>query len=147
MKKNYFWHNQTNKRNYLFMSKIITVFALFFSLLSSGQAQKNVVRLPIEIWNEEILLKVLVNDVEGTFIWDNGFTITGIDSAFAEKCNLTKPKGKLMATDGNNKKVELIEGKCKKISLGTFEEKNTKIIVLNTYNFTQTKSKAIDGLI
>ncbi|MBK8723402.1 MAG: retropepsin-like domain-containing protein [Saprospiraceae bacterium] len=129
------------------MSKIITVFALFFSLLSSGQAQKNVVRLPIEIWNEEILLKVMVNDIEGTFIWDNGFTITGIDSAFAEKCNLSKPKGKLLATDGNNKKVELVEGKCKKISLGTFEEKNTKIIVLNTYNFTQTKSKAIDGLI
>lgn len=46
--------------------------------------------IPIEIWNDQILLKLKVNGKEGNFVWDNGFSFSAVDKPFASQLSLNR---------------------------------------------------------
>lgn len=111
-------------------------------------ATTNTHKQPIVIWNDLILIKAKVNGIEGNFIWDNGFTVTGLDKSFAEKCGIKIiDEDKSKVTDGNDKKVELINGLADNIQIGNFNVKETPIWILDVKAIADSKKMKIDGLI
>lgn len=113
-------------------------------LIASTNTQKQ----PIVIWNDLIIIKAKVNGIEGNFIWDNGFTVTGLDKSFAEKCgikNIDEDKSKV--TDGNDRNVELINGLADNIQIGSFDVKESPVWLLDVKAIAGSKKMKIDGLI
>ena len=85
-------------------NKIILILSLLFiGITANAQKEDQVIKLassgevinsvkndiiPIEIWNDYILLKVKINDKENYFLWDNGFTFSALDKSLVETYNL-----------------------------------------------------------
>ncbi len=108
----------------------------------------NTLKQPIVIWNDLIIIKAKVNGIEGNFIWDNGFSITGLDKSFANKCGIKIiEEEKSKVTDGNDKKVELINGLADNIQIGSFDVKETPVRILDVKSIAGSKKMKIDGLI
>jgi hypothetical protein len=119
--------------------------------LHSGNitTDNRIVKIPIEIWNEFILLKVKVNGKNATFLWDNGFTISGIDSALIQthgfrKYDISKVPS---MTDGNNVQVNTEFFICPKIEVKGIKVFNTPFVIIDTKIFTLTKKLKIDGVL
>ncbi|MDZ7876952.1 MAG: retropepsin-like aspartic protease [Saprospiraceae bacterium] len=139
---------------------LLLIFAWTFNLNAQANNDTNFVRKgkliasmnnhkqPIVIWNDLIIIKAKVNGIEGNFIWDNGFTVTGLDKSFAEKCKIKIiNEDKSIVTDGNAKKVELINGLAEKIQIGNFDVRETPVWILDVKSIAGSKKMKIDGFI
>jgi hypothetical protein len=99
-----------------------------------------------ELWQDHIYLDVIVNGVKGTFMFDNGFSVTGLDSAFAEKCGLNiRSIDKQKVRDANNVSQEVPFSVADNIKIGAVEFKKTTITVVNSKNLVTCKK--VDGFI
>jgi hypothetical protein len=99
-----------------------------------------------ELWQDHIYLDVVVNGVKGTFMFDNGFSVTGLDSAFAEKCGLNiRSIDKQKVRDANNISQEVPFSLADNIKIGAVEFKKTTITVVNSKNLVTCKK--VDGFI
>jgi len=107
------------------------------------------IKVPIEIWNNLILLKVKVNGNNATFVWDNGFSVSGIDNSliqpyqFLSLGNATT----ISALDGNNVKVSVDYLVCPKIKIKGISISNTPFIAFDSRTLTLTKKLKIDGVL
>lgn len=112
--------------------------------------ENKTVKIPIEIWNDLILLKVKVNGHTATFVWDNGFSISGIDTSLVHLYQLL-PYGGTINTiplvDGNNAKVNVDYMVCPKVEIKGIAILNTPFLTLDSKAFTLTKKLKIDGIL
>lgn len=119
--------------------------------LHSGTVTTNKasVKIPIEIWNDLILLKVKVNGNDATFMWDNGFSFSGIDKSLVDDYKFLpyKSANKTTATDGNNVAVSLNFLVCPKVEIYNIAISNTPFIQLDFRTITMTKELKIEGII
>jgi len=121
------------------------------AFLQSGKivTDSKVVKIPIEIWNEFILLKVKVNGKNTTFLWDNGFTVSGIDNSLVQSYGFRKYNinQNVTATDGNNVQVNTDFFVCPKIALKGIKIFNTSFITIDLRVVTQSKKLKVDGVL
>lgn len=122
-----------------------------FEFLHSGtvKGKSKTVKVPIEIWNDFILLKVKVNGNEATFMWDNGFSVSGIDNSLVAPYKLLpyQKEGQTQMTDGNNVKVNVDFAVCPTFEIDGITISNTPFIKLDFRTFTMTKDLKIEGII
>lgn len=117
--------------------------------IHSGQlkAGNNKAVLPIEIWNDLILVKAKFNNIEGVFIWDNGAYISILDSAYISKTKIKASNKTVEAKDGNNNTIKLNQFLCNSFKIGKIEISNTPISQVQVSDLIQTEQKTINGLI
>lgn len=145
---------------------LISFISLFFSFsklqaqtegelvdfLHSGTVttENKIVKIPIEIWNNLILLKVKVNGNTATFMWDNGFSVSAIDNSLVQSYQFL-PLGTTNTTisviDGNTVKVDADYMVCPKIELKGITISNTPFLKLDIKAFTLTKELKIQGIL
>lgn len=63
--------------------------------------------LPIEIWNDCILVKMDINGVTGWMIWDSGFSTSALDATRASRAKLGMGKRLSEGVDANGKLITL----------------------------------------
>ncbi len=104
--------------------------------------------IPIEIWNDLVLIKAKVNNIEGTFIWDNGFSITALDSVFLSKNKIVLDENlsTISGTDGNNQQVNFYPLLIDEINIGKAIVKNTYVTQINVNSISHSNRK-IDGIL
>lgn len=114
----------------------------------TGQLSAPIVEetLPIEVWNDLILIKAKINGVEGTFIYDNGFSATGIDVAFAEKAKVSFADNIIPGTDGNNVTVGMTTSQAESLELGKVKIMHEPLFRVDMKQFGFA-TKQIDGLV
>lgn len=120
---------------------------LEFAHLGKLESANTKIKLPIEVWNDLILVKAKFNGVEGTFVWDNGFYISGLDSLFIKKALVKKYDSNIEARDANNKIVELKQFLSDRFEIGKILITKTPILQVNIKSILQSQGKSIDGLI
>lgn len=104
--------------------------------------------IPFRIWNDLIIVKAWVNGVEGDFILDNGFSVSGLDKNFAEKCKINRSGGnKAKAGDATNTSMELTTSEAETFSLGDFIVEKSPVYLIDIKTFIDSKKVKIDGLI
>lgn len=118
----------------------------------SGKVTTNniTVKVPIEIWNDLILLKVKVNGNTATFLWDNGFSISGIDNSLVQPYQLlphSDSNNNFPLIDGNNIKVNVDYLMCQKFEIKGITILNTPFLKMDAKTFTLTKKLKIDGVL
>lgn len=99
---------------------------------------------PIESIDGIIVVKAVVNGVEGRFILDNGFSLCALDKSFAARANVNFTKTGTV-NDANNNRIELKETKITSVSIGPYELHNAFGNQLLTAKFLPCDS--IDGVI
>lgn len=104
-------------------------------------------RIPIEIFNDLILLKVRVQGVEGTFVWDNGFSVTGLDSAFAVKAGLVERNGSIAMIDGNNQRTSADRMVAKEIDIQGIKANGTPVVIFKIPETIQPRKRPFDGFL
>lgn len=156
-------HKNTNMKLNIFLISIIFLFFSFSKLQAQNEeklldffhsgnvtTENRIVKVPIEIWNNLILLKVKVNGNDATFLWDNGFSISGIDTSLAQQYQFL-PFGDINNTipliDGNNAIVNVDYLVCPKIEIKGIAISNTPFILFDSRAFTLTKNLKIDGVL
>lgn len=140
-------------------NKIILILSLLFiGITANAQKEDQVIKLansgevinsvkndiiPIEIWNDYILLKVRINDKENYFLWDNGFTFSALDKSLVETYNLkTIPEiESVKGTDAINTKVNLDIKVADLLSFGKNSIKNSPILVNDMTAFLGNSDK------
>lgn len=89
--------------------------------LAMGQVESApATTVPIEIWQDLIVVRARVNGVEGRYLWDNGFSTSALDASVRDKVALRAPAGGLpiVATDGNDQQVTMQGGLADRIEVG-----------------------------
>ncbi len=124
----------------------------FAKFAQSGQVEtKNfVVKIPIEIWNNLITLKVKVNGQELRFMWDNGFSISGIDEYWVKQLKMIPfgdPNNSIALVDGNNAQVNLDYLYAQKLEIGSVSILQSPFLHFETRSITQSKDLKIDGVL
>ena len=102
------------------------------------------VSLPFEYVKGLMVVEVTVNGQPGRFIIDNGFSMTGLDRAYAKKCGI-KSKRTTSARDGNNNQTSIGQAVADEIRLGEVSFKKTGVYLVDTKQFLPCDQ--IDGLI
>lgn len=89
--------------------------------------------LPIEIWGDLILIKAKINDIEGYFLWDNGFSSSAIDKKIAPTVKLKTTTENIisMGIDGNNNEVGLEFKMADHVYIGSFDIQNTAFATID----------------
>ncbi|WP_343556350.1 hypothetical protein [Sphingobacterium sp.] len=87
--------------------------------------------IPIEIWNDQILLKLKVNGKEGFFIWDNGFSFSAVDKPFTNLLSLKELEDlkKIEVNDAIKAKVKLDIKLADVIEIGKAKVENSPILI------------------
>ena len=87
--------------------------------------------IPIEIWNDEILVKLKVNGKEGVFMWDNGFSFSAVSPSFAHELKLEKVKNQesIEANDAIKAKLNLDIKIANTLKIGKAEVSDTPILI------------------
>ncbi len=99
-----------------------------------------------EFRNQHIYVHAEVNGVKGIFILDNGFTVTGLDEAFAKRCGIKViQNATLTLSDANETQQEGQYGTAAEINLAGVRFQNTQVALINT-NSLPTCEK-VDGFI
>lgn len=100
----------------------------FIRILNLGEVriEKDEI-LPIEIIDDMIVIKIKVNGVEESFLWDNGFSTSAVDLSIQDKVKLTNvPSLKdYDARDGNAVFVKMNMKFADKVELGSVTITNT----------------------
>lgn len=117
--------------------------------LGTVEKKKEIVKIPIEIWNDLILLKLNINGKNATFLWDNGFSFSGIDTTLIKKYNLKEyyTDNKEIAKDGNNTDIILDFLICQKVDIKGISILNSPFIKIDLAKITQTKNLKIEGIL
>ncbi|SHL74767.1 Aspartyl protease [Chryseobacterium carnipullorum] len=100
----------------------------FNRILNLGEVQiEKDETLPIEIIDDMIVIKIKVNGVEESFLWDNGFSTSALDLSIQDKVKLTSvPSLKdFDARDGNAVFVKMNVKLADKVELGNVTITNT----------------------
>ncbi|MBL4710194.1 MAG: retropepsin-like domain-containing protein [Flavobacteriales bacterium] len=91
------------KRHFLlFIVSSLFLNACSFKRIRFIPATAEPVESKFETYSELIFIEVEVNGVGGTFLFDNGFTESGINASFAKRAHVTF-KGKTSTRDANNR--------------------------------------------
>lgn len=146
----------------IFISLITCLFFSFTSLharsewkisdfLHAGKIEikNSLVKIPIEIWNESILLRVKINGKTATFLWDNVFTISGIDNTLIQTYEFRKIdlKDNPSIIDGNNVQLNAKFFACPKVEIKEIKIFDAPFLGINTRVVTQTKKLKVDGVL
>lgn len=103
------------------------------NIVNQGELKLDVQQdtIPIEIWYDQILLKVKVNGKEGFFMWDNGFSFSAVDKSFAPELNLKEfdELKSIEAKDAINTKVKLDIKLANSIDFGKSRIANSPILI------------------
>lgn len=152
-----FQKNRNDKKliilNLCFFLTILTINAqelksdLQFAHLGNMKTKNTTIKLPIEIWNDLILVKAKFNNVEGLFVWDNGFYISGLDSQFIKDAKIQPLSASVEAKDANSKAVHFDKFLCNSFQINKIEIQETPIIQVDTKSIFKSVTKHIDGLI
>lgn len=108
------------------------------------------VKIPIEIWNDLILLKVKVNGHTATFMWDNGFSISGIDASLVQPFRFLPfgdSNNNIPVIDGNNALLNLEYLVCPKIEIKGISISDTPFVLFDAKAITLTKNLKIHGVL
>lgn len=105
--------------------------------------------IPIEIWNNFIVLKVKINNHENNFIWDNGFTTSALDKSLVDSYKLKEIPDliAIKATDGMNRQMNMEVKSSDLLSFGKFSIKNSPIMVFDAAAFSMGDTKKIKGIL
>jgi len=91
------------------------------------------VEIPFAFHQNHIYFKALVNGVEGNFIFDNGFTVTGLDNDFAARCGIkTNADSSVILADANEKEAQGQLGFAGDIQVASVHFKDTRIAIIDT---------------
>lgn len=100
--------------------------------------------IPIKIWNDLVLIKMKIGNIEGDFLWDNGFSISAIDTTYFNVSSIKKStKTESKVNDGINKKIKLSHIVINHIKLGSTSIDNLPVLMINTKNNLQTDKKIL----
>lgn len=102
------------------------------------------VEIPFELQRGLITFEASVNGVRGKFAMDNGFSLNGLDFAFAEKAGITAGKG-TTARDGNNNMVALKRTYIDRLAIGDVTVEKTGVLLLDFRAFLPCDS--LDGIV
>lgn len=78
-----------------------------------------------------IYFKAKINGVEGTFIFDNGFTITGLDDDFAARCGIVADSSITLA-DANEAEAQGQTGSAGLIQIAEVNFRDTRVAIIDT---------------
>ncbi len=146
---------QNNKKiNMKRILGLIFILGLTFNLNAQAKTTKTSVikaeiseAIPIKIWNDLIFIDAKINGVQGTFLWDNGFSYCGLDSVFAKKCGLSFIANDLEMIDGNNVELDMKLGEIDAVQFGKLIINKTSAIQINVQAFLNSKTLKVDGVI
>lgn len=86
-----------------------------------------------EFQQNHIYLKARINGVEGKFIFDNGFTVTGLDDDFAARCGIqTSADSSITLADANETEAQGRIGTAQDLQIEDIHFKNTRIAIIDT---------------
>lgn len=91
-----------------------------------------------------IYFKAKINGIEGTFIFDNGFTITGLDDDFAARCGITTDSSITLA-DANEAESQGKTGSAGLIQIAEVNFKDTRVAIIDTDGLPACQK--VDGFI
>ncbi len=100
--------------------------------------------IPFSFDSELIIIEAEVNDIKGRFLFDNGFSLSGLNEEFAERAGI-KLNRTLSIRDANDKRAQLRAGNIQKLSIGQAEFINTGTYIVDTNLFLPCDP--IDGVI
>lgn len=91
-----------------------------------------------------IYFKAKINGIEGTFIFDNGFTVTGLDNDFAARCGIVADSSITLA-DANEAEAQGKMGSAGLIQIAEVNFKNTRVAIIDTDGLPACQK--VDGFI
>lgn len=100
--------------------------------------------IPFDFQQSHIYFKAKINGIEGTFIFDNGFTVTGLDDDFARRCGIVADSSITLA-DANEAEAEGQMASAARIQIADVQFLNTKVAILNTDGLPACQK--VDGFI
>lgn len=99
---------------------------------------------PFDFQQNHIYFKAKINGIEGTFIFDNGFTVTGLDDDFARRCGIVADSSITLA-DANEAEAQGQMASAERIQIAEVQFLNTRVAILNTDGLPACQK--IDGFI
>lgn len=100
--------------------------------------------LPLQWVSGLLAVEIEVNGHPGTFILDNGFSLSGLDQRFAQKLGVRSRKSSKV-NDGNNNSGTLKRTTLKSIQMGDFDFRKTQAYFIDMTKFLPCDS--LDGII
>ena len=91
-----------------------------------------------------IYFKAKINGIEGTFIFDNGFTVTGLDNDFAARCGIVADSSITLA-DANEAEAQGKMGSAGLIQIAAVNFKDTRVAIIDTDGLPACQK--VDGFI
>ena len=130
---------------------------LFFSVFLAGcitvsnfdrghfiPSKNEPVEIEFETISDLIIIKAKINGVSGNFLFDNGYSLSGVNKEFAQKANISFNNVSNL-TDANNKKEKTQESTADSIVINNQVFFKTGVYQVNTDAFLQCNH--IDGII
>lgn len=130
---------------------LLAILSMPLYVLSQVQANLGTVE-PVQFLSEtnfdfqqnHIYFKAKINGVEGTFIFDNGFTVTGLDNDFAARCGIVADSSITLA-DANEAEAQGQMGSAGLIQIADVNFKNTRVAIIDTDGLPACQK--VDGFI
>jgi hypothetical protein len=102
--------------------------------------------LSFDFQQNHIYLKAKVNGVEGTFVFDNGFTMTGLDREFAKRCGIqAHPDSSITLADANEAEASGQMATARSILLADVDFQHTRVTLIDTKGLPACQR--VDGFI
>jgi hypothetical protein len=102
--------------------------------------------IPFAFHQNHIYVKAKINGVEGNFIFDNGFTVTGLDNDFAARCGIqASPDSGVILADANETEAKGQLGNASDLQLAEVHFKDTRVAIIDTDGLPSCQK--VDGFI
>lgn len=121
-----------------------------FSQSGQIKSKQEIVRLPIELWNDMILISLKVNGNPAKFLWDNGFTVSGIDESLLNQFQLKRfgtEDNEVKLLDGNNQTTTGQFATAELVEINTIQITDTPFIIFDSKALTMTDDIKLHGVL
>lgn len=88
-------------------------------------------QISFDFEQNHIYFKAKINGVEGNFIFDNGFTVSGLDDDFAARCGI-RADSMITLADANEAEAQGQIGTAREIRIADVQFLNTPVAIINT---------------
>lgn len=122
-------------------SRLISIMTMGNASAATGEQA-----LPIEVWNDYILIKANVDGIDGLFIWDTGYSISAIDSDDFTKLSKDDSLFSLTAKDGTGENMQQELRRANEVSFIGVKINNTAFSKVDFKSMPELQGK-IKGII
>lgn len=111
-------------------SLVVISLCILFNLHTVGSYANEAPRIPIEIHNDLVLIKGSIGEIEGYFVWDNGFSFSAINQQLPIKKEAVED-APIVAKDPLGKDIHLELYKIASLKLGEVEIEHPQVLTIN----------------